>query len=357
VRIETDDDLAFDNQRFVGLLCAPPVSVLLVDGDPRDTPQLAETYFLQMALRLAPPGETFADSPYRTVPVPLGAGDRLPALAQHQIVVLANVGNLSRGDAQAISRFVEGGGSLLVFTGDRVEAAGYREAASAGLTVGEIGQVARAHDLPFRLERWDEEHPIFEMFNDPQHGDLRRFAFSACTRIIPAGDARAVAWFRGGNAALIEKKLGKGRIAWFAATCDRDWGDWTRSRLYLPFMHQVLGYLAGLTGGGPVRDVLIDAVAARGAAATPGIFEREGFTEVVNPSPRESEIDRCTPDEFANRFQLVLGDQEVAEAGRPLAASLALTGDLRDDEVWYWVVFILLGILLLEGFVANRTAA
>jgi hypothetical protein len=355
--VETEDDLAFDNQRFVALLCAPPVSVLLADGDPRDIPQLAETYFLQLALRLAPQGETFADSPFKPVSTPLASDDRLPALAAHQIVVLANVGSLSRTDAQAIARFVDGGGNLLVFTGDRVEAAGYREAAAAGLTVGEIGQVAHAHDLPFRLEKWDEDHPIFEPFNDPQHGDLRRFAFTACTRLVPAKDARAIAWFRGGGPALVEKKLGKGRVVWFTAACDRDWGDWTRSRLYLPFMHQVLGYLAGLTGGGPVRDVSLDGVVARGADVTPGIYEREGFTEVVNPSPRESETDRCTPEEFAKRFELALGDQETETSARPLAASLALTGDLRDDEVWYWVVFILLGILLLEGFVANRTAA
>lgn len=357
LRVETEDDLAFDNQRFVALLCAPPVSILLADGDPRDTPQLSETYFLQLALRLAPQGETFADSPFKPVSTPLTADDRLPALAAHQIVVLANVGSLSRGDAQAIARFVEAGGNLLVFTGDRVEGAGYREAAAAGLTVGEIGQVAHAHDLPFRLEKWDEDHPIFEPFNDPQHGDLRRFAFTACTRLVPAKDARAIAWFRGGGAALVEKKLGKGRVVWFTAACDRDWGDWTRSRLYLPFMHQILGYLAGLTGGGPVRDVSLDGVALRGADVTPGIYEREGFTEVVNPSPRESETDRCTAEEFGKRFELALGEEAAEASARPLAASLALTGDLRDDEVWYWVVFILLGILLLEGFVANRTAA
>jgi hypothetical protein len=127
--------------------------------------------------------------------------------------------------------------------------------------------------------------------------------------------------------------------------------------MYLPFMHQILGYLAGLTGGGPVRDVLLDGAVARGADVIPGIYEREGFTEVVNSSPRESETDRCTLEEFAKRFELALGDEAAEASARPLAASLALTGDLRDDEVWYWVVFILLGILLLEGFVANRTAA
>ena len=92
------------------------------------------------------------------------------------------------------------------------------------------------------------------------------------------------------------------------------------------------------------------------ADVVPGVFERDGFTEVVNTGPRESEIDRCTPDEFANRFQLTLHEEDSAPRAGGRAA-LALTGDLRDDELWHWVVLILLGVLLVEGFVANRTAA
>ncbi len=356
IRIETDDDLPFDNQRYLALLCAPPVNVLLADGDKRDAAYLSETYFLETSLRLAPPGESFPDSPFRPTSIPMAAGDRLGDLGAQRIVVLANVGGVGRSDAAALAKFVEAGGSLLVFTGDRVEAEGYKAAAAEGLCVGEIGGVVRAHDLPHRLDHWDEDHPLFEPFNDPQHGDLRRFSFSSVTRITPAADAQVVAWFRGELPALIEKRLGKGRVLWFTSACDREWSDWTRSRLYLPFVHQMLGYLAGLTGGGPVREALIDSNSNLPADVAPGVFERDGYTEVINTGPRESEIDRCTPEEFANRFQLTLHEEDAAPRAGGRAA-LALTGDLRDDEVWHWVVLILLGVLLVEGFVANRTAA
>jgi hypothetical protein len=357
VRIEIDDDLPFDNQRFVGFLCAPPVGVLLADGDPRDVPQLAETYFLEMALRLAPPGQTFAESPFRPTSCPLASDSRWPALAGQQVVVLANVGELARADAKSLASFVSEGGALLVFTGDRVEKSGYSAAADAGLTVGEIGNIARAHDLPHRFDHWDEDHPLFEPFNDPQHGDLRRFAFSACTRITPAADARVIAWFRGNIPALIEKRLGQGRVLWFTSACDREWSDWTRSRMYLPFVHQMVGYLSGLTGGGPVRDVLIDSTSPLAADVAPGVYERDGFAEIVNTGPRESEIDRCTEDEFKKRFQMPSTEEDAEQRPETLAAALTVAGDLRDDEKWYWVVFILAGTLLVEGFVANRTAA
>ncbi|HEY3969234.1 MAG TPA: BatA domain-containing protein [Planctomycetaceae bacterium] len=357
VRIETEDDLPFDNQRFVGLLCAPPVGVLLADGDPRDVPQLAETYFLEMALRLAPSGQTFAESPFRPVAAALTSDDRLPSLAAQQVVVLANVGELGRADAKSLAKFVGDGGALLVCTGDRVENVGFSAAAAAGLTVGEIGGIVRAHDLPHRFDRWDEDHPLFEPFNDPQHGDLRRFAFSACTRITPAADVHVIAWFRGNIPALIEKRLGKGRVLWFTSACDREWSDWTRSRLYLPFMHQMVGYLAGLTGGGPVRDSLIDSTSPLAADVVPGLYERDGYAEIVNTGPRESEIDRCTEEEFKKRFQLPATEGDEEQKPETLAAALTVAGDLRDDEKWYWVVFILAGALLVEGFVANRTPA
>lgn len=356
VRLEYDDDLTFDNQRFVALLCAPPVDVLLVDGDPRDAPQLSETYFLEMSLRLAPHGESFSESPFRPTSVALSEGDRLPDLEARRVVVLANVATLNRADAARLAKFVEAGGSLLVFTGDRVEAAGYGAMAGARLTVGEIGGIVRAHDLPHRLDHWDEAHPFFEPFNDPQHGDLRRLAYSAYTRIVPGPDARVVAWFRGEAPALLEKRLGKGHVMWFTSSCDREWSDWTRSRLYLPFVHQLLGSLAGLTGGGPVRDVLIDSTSPLAADVVPGVFERDGYMEVVNTGPRESETDRCTPEEFAIRFQLTLNDEEEGREIRSQTPA-ALSADVRPGEFWHWPVFILLGLLLVEGFVANRTPA
>jgi hypothetical protein len=122
-------------------------------------------------------------------------------------------------------------------------------------------------------------------------------------------------------------------------------------------MHQMLGYLAGLTGGGPVRDSLIDSTSPLAADVAPGLYERDGYAEIVNTGPRESEIDRCTEEEFKKRFQLPSTEDDAEQKPETLSAALTVAGDLRDDEKWYWVVFILAGTLLVEGFVANRTAA
>lgn len=356
VEIEVDDQLPFDNRRFVAVMAAPRLRVLLVDGDPHGRPLLAETYFLEAALRLAPPGETYAESPFEPTTIAFSETVKLPDLKQTDLVVLANVTRISNRDADRLAKFISQGGGLLLFSGENVQPDGYRSLESAGLTVGELVGTQRATDLPWRWQRWNEEHSIFYPFNDPQHGDLRRLSFRAYTRIKPHDGALVLAEFRNGDPAILERRHGTGKVLWFVTTCDREWSDWSRSRLFLPLVHQMLGYLAGLTDGGPVRNVLLDSTEAV-ADEVPGVYQRDGFWEVVNPSPRESETDRCTREEFANRFGIKLHEDEepVIRAGAGLQA--ATTIELRDDEVWHWIVFGLLGVLCVECFLANRTTA
>ena len=354
VSVSASDDLAFDNRRHLAVMAAPRLRVLLVDGDPQSSPLLSETYFLETALRLAAPGQTFADTPFEPTVARIEDGQPLPDLARADLVVLANVGELAAGDAGRLADFVAAGGGLMVFTGENVTA---ESAASLGeLAAGTVGGSRRSNDLPVRLRGWDEKHPVFTPFNDPQHGDLRRLSFYAYTRIEPAADARVLAELRTGDPVLIERRHGKGKVLWFASAADRQWGDWTRSRLFLPLVHQTLGYLSGLAEGGPVRETLFDGTGTADGDEVPGVYERDGYWEVINPSPRESETDRCRPEEFAQRFQVKFDDPQEAEASladAPRARSM----ELRDDEIWHWLVFGLLGMLAIEGLLANRTTA
>jgi hypothetical protein len=357
VSIETEDDLLLDNQRHVALLASPPYQVLLVDGRSAASPVLAATYFLETSLRLAPPGELDAASLFepRTVSVEEG----LPPLDKYQVVVLADVGELERADAAKLARFVEAGGGLLVFGGENVTGPRTAALAAAGLTAGNVGVVLHATDLPLRLGTWDSRHPVFAAFGDPQLGDLARLSFSACTQLTPSGDAQVLARFRDGKPAVIERRRGKGSIVWFASSCDHQWSDWTRSRLYLPLVYQLLGHQTGFLAGGPVRSSVLEGAVYLPADVQPGVLAREGYSLVVNTSPRESEIDRCTSEDFVNRFGLKLASQaSAAGPPAPLAPAQASLGtELIDSEFWPWIALALLGSLLVEGLVANRTAA
>lgn len=350
------DDLAFDNLRYVAVMVDEQIPVLVVDGRPGEVAMLAGSYFLDAALRLAPPGQKYAGSPYQTTVIGYADGATLPDLDRFQVVALTNVADLSKADATKLRAFVSDGGGLLVFCGDKVVKGSCQNLHAADLTTGEIVGTETAIDLPWRFESWNEKHTVLEPFNDPQHGDLRRLIFRGITRCRLNEDSTAIASFRGNVPAVVERTIDKGRVLWFLSACDRQWSDWTRTRLFLPFVHRLTGRLSGLTDGGPVRELLIDSDHVTTADTVPGVISKGRFWEVVNCSPRESEGGYCTVDEFADRFGLSLAtsDSELADVV-PIKAKAGL--DLRQDELWPWCLLALAGILLSESFLANRTLA
>jgi hypothetical protein len=264
--------------------------------------------------------------------------------------VLANVEDLGASDARRLAEFVERGGGLLVFTGDRVRREGTRAIEAAGLGVGDILGPTTPTELPWRLERWNARHPVFKLFADPEHGDLRRPAFTAITRIKPDRQARVLAWFRGGEPALLERTKGRAKVLWFTSACDRALGDWPRGRMYVPMLHQMAAYVSGLAEGGPIRQEIA------GDDRKPGVIESDGLVHIVNTDTFESDMARCTPKKFAEHFGFTPPVPAGAEAARQLSPGSA-DDRLRSDEIWPWLALTLLGLLLMENFLANRTAA
>ena len=118
-------------------------------------------------------------------------------------------------------------------------------------------------------------------------------------------------------------------------------------------VHQMLAYATGLSEGGPIRRELA------GDGRKAGIDESGGLVRVVNPDPLESDTSRCKPEEFAARFGFRLPGPEspstVAD-GRS-GKNRHDDGRLRSDELWPWIAITLIGLLLAESFLANRTAA
>ncbi len=374
VTVEYDDDLPFDNQRFFAISATPAYRVLVVNCGAVSSSITSETYFLEAALRLATEREASFESPFAPTLVSYADGGGLPDLSGFDAIALADVGGISRPDAVQLASFVRAGGGLLVFTGANTSVKSCATLADEGLTVGGIGEPNVAIDLPWRLNRWDETHPIFEPLSDPQHGDLRRLIFAAYTKLTPTGDATVLAQFNTGEPAVLERRVGAGTVLWVTSSCGRDWSDWCRSRLFLPTVHQLLGYEVGLTSGGRIRSRLVDAERGQESevrgqetedrrletgpaairTAIPGVDQSERFAEIVNTSPRESETDRCTRQEFEDRFAVKFVEEDGSTADQ--VATLGNV-ELRQDELWHWVGCVLLAVLLLEGFVGNRTTA
>jgi hypothetical protein len=277
-------------------------------------------------------------------------------LAGISVVVLANVAETPEQDASRLAQFVRDGGNVVVFGGPRLSPEDCKSLINAGLIPGTVAPNRLAGDLPFRLRDWDVEHSILRAFEDPQHGDLRGLTFRGYTPLVPSEGARVLARFYDQAPALVEQTLGKGRVLWFASACDLEWSEWARGPLFVPVVHQMLGYLTGLNEGGPVRTLLVNQKGDPDTAGTPGVFEREGYWQVVNVDPRESETERSSIDEFVKRFGVTIGTDE-AEGELQIASAGPASLQFRQNEIWHWMIVALVALAALEFFLANRATA
>jgi hypothetical protein len=348
VFVDAGDALPLDDARHVALFAAAKPRVLLLDGGARDVAALGEAYFLEAALRLAPPGETAPDGPFRVIVFPYGPDARLPDLREVDVLVTANVAGFPAGDAGRVRAFLDRGGSAVVFGGGNLGPGSAASYAAAGLSVGEVAGTHAARDVPFRVAEFASDHPVLVPFADPQHGDLHRLTFSGCTRVTPADGTRVLAHFRDGTPILLERQAGPSRVLWCSASVGREHGEWSRSRLFLPLVHQLVRGAAGLAGAGPVRDL-------PAAGEAPGVRQRGGTWEVRNLEPQESELEACSPEEFARRLGVTLATDAggfVAEAAKEEDGK-----ELRTGELWPWLWLALVACWLVEGVLANRTVA
>jgi hypothetical protein len=353
VEVPTPDDLPFDNRRWLAFLARLPDRVLLIDGEPGPSVFGNETYYLETALRLRLPGDEPAASasPYEPMRVPWGGeGGSLPDLGPYHVVALCNVADLAPSDAGALSRFVELGGNLIIFTGDRVQAGAYAALEQAKLLPARVQGPAEIGS--YRFSDWSKSHPILSPFTDPQYGDLRTLRFQKITRLEPEPEARVLGTTQGGAPLVLERSPGKGRCILFAFPADNAWGDWAIHRLYLPLVHQLLGYLTSrLPETNPVKSDR----AGRTPALSPGVTIENGHAMVCNVDASESEIERTTVAQLREHYGLSGVTKTVVPEDKG-PESLAVAGE-RPDELWRTVAWVLLIVLLVETYVGNRTHA
>src|SRR5262249_48934669 len=161
------DTLPGDNRQDLAVEVVGALSVLLVDGDSRLSPE-SGTYFLDKALAQSPDPKKPPVVLTRTVPVKdfdpallRGDLDKSKPGSRPRVLVLADVPRLSAAQQDGIARFLEEGGSVLVVLGERTEAAFYNK---------ELYRGGRGW-LPARLEQvaGDRQRPDLAASPDLRH--------------------------------------------------------------------------------------------------------------------------------------------------------------------------------------------
>ncbi len=115
--------------------------------------------------------------------------------------------------------------------------------------------VDRSRGAAARLGALEYGHPLFEVFRGPRTGDFASARFYGYRSVVPGPSASTLARFDDGQPALLERRIGTGRVLMWTSTLDTTWTDLALKPVFVPFVHRVVRYLGAYREPKPWRTV------------------------------------------------------------------------------------------------------
>jgi hypothetical protein len=271
-----DDNLPGDNRADAALSVVPALPVLLIDGDPNPESFRRETFFAKAAL-----SATSNEAPWVRADVQDQADFDTTTLDNYEVVLLANVSELTDAQATAIKQYVQRGGGLIVALGDKANADSYNRLLYAdgnSLLPARLESIERdksADNNPdgerqgIRVRPDSLELPWMRPFNAENGIDFLNTRFESWWIVTPADGSPADAAVDDANVAidtdeepvdistplipaylttgaplLVTRNYGRGAVILMTSAIDRDWGTLPTQRDFVPFLHELIFFLA-----------------------------------------------------------------------------------------------------------------
>jgi hypothetical protein len=242
-RLEGDrlprDDTSFDVARV-----RDGLRVIVVDGDPGQGRFSGESGFVLPAL--APRGSVPSGILPRRVVKEL---EEKEAMAS-DVVILCNREGVTQEERAILERFLHRGGGVAFFLGNRVAAERYRETFDEKGLFPALLKGIKESSKRCRLGISDPKHPAFEVFRGVEGSSLEQVGFDRFFALEPASGAAVVARYDdpARTPAILDAAAGKGRVALFNMSADRDWNDWPADPSYPIVLQEWVRYLAPRSG-------------------------------------------------------------------------------------------------------------
>ncbi len=365
------DDFAADNRFYFTLRRETPAKALIVESASRGR---SDSLHLQSALT------TNDDLPFTFTLKSTGSIDP-SSISEYALIVLNDAGPISGGLADALMKFVEAGGQMIVSTGPHTTVDSFNGSLQriAPAVLREAVQTKAGESVAITNVKFD--HPVFEVFQES--GRLAAAHVIAYFRSEPATTATVLARYEDGSPALVESRTGKGRVMLFTSSLGPSWNDLPLTPLYLPFIHQMVRYAGareenawyGLgqtftvhqdaNGQPPAIDTPAGARLSESrntpegdllvTAREPGFYRlrynaQPGFA-AVDTDGAEGDFTKLNFGEFMAGVTGGAGTAEGSEANRNLSGE-EVEGR---QKVWWSLLFVALLLLLAESVLARRT--
>lgn len=365
------NDFTADNRFYFTLRRETPAKALIVESASRGR---SDSLHLQSALT------TNDDLPFTFTLKSTGSVDP-SSISEYALVVLNDAGPISGALADALMKFVEAGGQMIVSTGPRTTADSFNGALQriAPAALREAVQTKAGESVAMTNIKFD--HPIFEVFQES--GRLAAAHVIGYFRSEPATTAAVLVRFEDGSPALVESRTGKGRVMMFTSSLGPSWNDLPLTPLYLPFIHQMVRYAGareenswyGLgqtftvrkeaNGEAPAVDTPAGARLSEArntadgdllvTAREPGFYRlrysgQPGFT-AVDTDGAEGDFTKLNFGEFMAGVTGGAGTAEGSDANRNVSGE-EVEGR---QKVWWSLLLLALLLLLAESVLARRT--
>jgi hypothetical protein len=239
------------------------------------------------------------------------------------LIVLNDV-QVSSSAADRLMRHVERGGGLFVIASQRGTWPQERAAAVPALP-GEV--IDRSRGQAGRLVGLEYGHPVFEPFRAPRSGDFSAARFYGYRALTMQPGATVLARFDDGSPALVERRVGSGRVLLWGSSLDLEWNDLAVKPIFLPFVHQLARYLAAYREPEPWLTVGEVLDPARTLAGQPN-----DVRTVIAPSGQRISLDPEGGDVVELAEQGFYELRAQATAGGP-AATVAANVDLAESDL------------------------
>jgi hypothetical protein len=298
----TDDDLLIDNRRFFAFKIPEKIDVLLVGENERDT------RYLNLALN--PLNLTDASKEVTRMSKSALSGIDFN---KYQVVIFSNLSRLTDVQLTNLERFVQRGGGVFFILGDNIDPEFYSTQIIKkffNLNLGAPLASTKNAGGFFRLEKFDLDHPIFQVYRDVEKEKLPAVKFYSIFELPEGRDIKVIARFNLGKPALLEKSSGAGKVLLLTAPVDESQGDLVVHPFFVPFVNRAAEYLASDLSRLD-EDILVSSKVIR---ELPPDLTDKGI-ELVNPQMKKIAIQPSFSDRDGQTDQLILRIDDTDSPG------------------------------------------
>jgi hypothetical protein len=393
-----NDHLPVDNTRWRVVDVASEMKVLIVEGERGIGALQGSGSFLELAL--APPKDLDPANPgasagaksdsYVAPEPPIGELELAnKILGNYRAVFLTNVGQINPIQADQLKRYVEQGGTLIIFVGPAVNSENYNQNLTPrGLLPGRLIKTVSTNEKGFNFDFNPEgdPHPFLREFKGQANSGLNTAQVWSYWQLeLPANTqaSRVLDYVspdgKPKDPAITEHTLGKGRVVFFSTTANPEWNGLTPKPAYVTLMHEILAGSVGsadawmnltvgqrldvpqshgLTAAPTLIDsaknpIVVEAVTSQAGVTTyrsakpmtkPGVYTlgtgNRSIPIAVNVGPAEADVRVVSPD----AVKKALGDIEIGfEDDSAGVAGMKI--DSAND--WSWI--FMAAVLVLAG--------